>query len=122
MVYHQPKQLNSPPSGHTAEDLACMRVSGQEDTKYSTVMWPVASHKVAQLLSQLQQPENQGQSQQKCNHGGQSNSSRETKLTGISCLFPIFSFATEDKKLHRNQHPSTCHNPSKSHCPMEEME
>lgn len=122
MVHHQPKQLNTPPSGHTKQDLACMRVSGQEDTKYSKLCGLQLPTRWGMLQSQLQQPENQGQSQRKYSHGGQSNGSPGTKLMGISCLFPLFSFATEAKKLHRNQHLSTCHNPSKSHCPMEEME
>ena len=59
-----PKQLNSPASGHTKKDGACMRVLGQE------LCGQQPRRRQGMLQSQLKQPESQGQSQPSATTGG----------------------------------------------------
>ena len=72
MVHQQPKQLNPPPSGHTKEDLACMKVSSQEYITESTAIVLQLPRRESMLQSQPKQPEKLGQSQEKHNHRAQS--------------------------------------------------
>lgn len=91
MIHHQQKQLNSPPSGHAKENLASMKVSGQKYIKWSTGTWPAASQKEGHVAITTSNKRRKARASRSTTTKDKAKGSPETKLRGISCLFPVSS-------------------------------